>query len=63
MECELCGSTDADETCARCEKAICQDCVREHEGQFVCPECYEIIYEEGMEDFELSDTAESEEES
>jgi len=63
MECELCGNTDADETCARCDKLICQDCVREHEGEFVCPECYEIIYEEGMDGYELSDTADSEEDS
>jgi hypothetical protein len=63
MECEYCGNTDADETCARCDKWICQECMREHEGEFVCPECYEIIYEEGIEGYELSDTGDSEEES
>ena len=54
MECYNCGSRDADETCARCDSWICEQCVREHEGELVCPPCYEMIHE-AMEDVELSD--------
>lgn len=57
MECYNCGNPDADETCARCESWICEECVREHEGELVCPPCYEMIHEE-MEDIELSDVGE-----
>ena len=38
----------------------CPDCGGA--GLIVCPECYEIIYEEGIEGYELSDTGDSEEE-
>ena len=61
MECYNCGNPDADETCARCDSWICEQCVREHEGELVCPPCYETIHEE-MGDVELSDVDGEEEE-
>ena len=60
VECYNCGNPDADEACARCDNWICEQCLREHEGELVCPPCYELIHEE-MEDFELSDINEVEE--
>ena len=61
MDCYSCGNPDADERCGRCDNWICDECVREHEGEFVCPPCYEMIHEE-TDNVELSDVAEVEEE-
>lgn len=61
MECYSCGNHDADESCARCDNWICEECVREHEGELVCPQCYELIHEESG-DLEVSDLSETEEE-
>lgn len=54
MECYSCGNPDADESCSRCDNWICEQCVREHESELMCPQCYELLHEE-LDDVELSD--------